>query len=209
MPSSFSAQINTIIHICQKINPKTILDIGKGFGKYGFLLHEYMGIGEDQRIDPNLKLKDQSSISIDCVEVDPDLFLPQLAHFYQKIIEGNILEIYTTLPKYDLILMVDIIEHIPKEPAIKILQHFLTKGSNGLVATPVDFFEQSRNQSEYEHHVSHWTAADFKRLGCVSWHKIDAGAVYLLSSQKLDIRGFGRAAIKRIRRIFRAIRNEF
>lgn len=208
MPSSFSSQINTIIHICQHLHPKSVLDIGKGFGKYGFLLHEYLGVSEDQLIDTHKKLKDQSALQIDCVEVDPDLFLPHLDHFYHKIINGNILEIYPELPAYDLVMMIDIIEQIPKEPAIKILKHFLSLNSNILVATPIEFFEQNRNQSQYEHHVSHWTKADFKSLGFVDWQKIDAGAVYLVSPKKIDIRGFGRSFIKRLRRILRAVVNE-
>lgn len=208
MPSSFSSQINAIIHICQRLQPKTVLDIGKGYGKYGFLLHEYLGVAQDQKIDTYKKLKDQSAIQIDCVEVDPDLFLPHLDHFYHKVIEGNILEIYSGLPAYDLVIMIDIIEHIPKEPALKILKHFLSLKSNILVATPIDFFEQNRNQSEYEHHVSHWAKADFNLLGFVEWQKIDAGAVYLISPKRIDIRGFGRKFIKRLRRIFRAIINE-
>lgn len=208
MPSSFSSQIHCIIHISQRLNPKSVLDIGKGFGKYGFLMHEYLGIAEDQKIDPGKKLKDQSSIQVDCVEVDPDLFLPHLDHFYHNVINGNILDIYSSLPAYNLVLMIDIIEHIPKEPAIQILKYFLSQNANIIVATPVHFFEQNRNQSEFEHHVSHWTVEDFKGLGFVDWQKIDAGAVYLLSPQKMDIRGFGSGIMKKIRRVLRAVRNE-
>jgi 16S rRNA A1518/A1519 N6-dimethyltransferase RsmA/KsgA/DIM1 with predicted DNA glycosylase/AP lyase activity len=36
MPSSHSNQINEIIKIALAVQPQSVLDIGVGFGKYGF-----------------------------------------------------------------------------------------------------------------------------------------------------------------------------
>jgi hypothetical protein len=44
MASSFSAQIPAIVHLLKSLASKSVFDIGKGFGKYGFLIHEYLGI---------------------------------------------------------------------------------------------------------------------------------------------------------------------
>lgn len=209
MASSFLNQVPAIIHLAQKLHPKTILDIGKGFGKYGFLIHEYSGIDNTKRIDPSKSLREQSNVMIDAVEVDADLMLPHLEHLYQKIYFEDILTLYKKLPVYDLILMVDIIEHINKEGTMHLLKHFLAQGSKIIIATPINFFEQELYQSEFEHHVSHWTKNDFKNLGHLNVQYFDAGAVYLLSNEKLDIRGFGNSWIKKIRRIARAVKNEF
>jgi hypothetical protein len=32
------------VYVLGKLNPKTVLDVGKALGKYGFLLHEYVGM---------------------------------------------------------------------------------------------------------------------------------------------------------------------
>ena len=104
--------------------------------------------------------------------------------------------------------MIDIIEHIDKNDALKMLEHFLKKGSNLIIATPIEFFQQELYQSQFENHVSHWTKGDFTKLGYVDYQYYDAGAVYLLSFEKLDIRGFGCSMIKKARRIARALQNE-
>ena len=81
-------------------------------------------------------------------------------------------------------------------------------GSKIIIATPIEFFEQNLYESEFEHHVSHWTKKDFIKLGYLNVQYFDAGAVYLLSNEKIDVRGFGSSWIKKLRRIARAIKNE-
>jgi len=167
-----------------------------------------VGIDNTKRIDPSKSLREQSNVTIDAVEADADLMLPHLDHLYHSIYFEDILTLYKKLPVYDLILMVDIIEHINKEGALQMLSQFLKEGSKIIIATPIHFFEQELYESEYEHHVSHWTEKDFAGLGEVNCQYFDAGAIYLLSNEKLDIRGFGNSWIKKIRRIARAIKNE-
>jgi SAM-dependent methyltransferase len=208
MASSFSAQIPGIIHLISKLQPKKVLDIGKGFGKYGFLIHEYIGIDNSKRVNPELTMAQQSNVVIDCVEVDCDLFLPHILQLYNKIYEGDILEIYQQLPQYDLVLMIDIIEHIPKEGAIRLLKYFLSNNTPIIIATPIEFFEQHLYESEFENHVSHWQVSDFRKIACVDHQYFESGAVYLLSNNKMNYRGFGNSAIKKLRRIARVFRNE-
>lgn len=208
MASSFIEQTPAIINLVEKLKPNKILDIGKGFGKYGFLFHEYIGIDNTKKINPSISLKEQSRIEMDAVEIDPDLMLPHLSHIYNHIYFGDILDIYKQLPIYDLILMIDIIEHINKKGAVNLLQHFLKQGTNIIIATPKDFFEQHLYESEYENHVSHWSVKDFKNLGFLNAQYFDAGVVYLVSVEKLDIRGFGNTFLKKMRRLARALKNE-
>jgi len=208
MASSFSNQIPAIIHLVQKLTPKSVLDIGKGFGKYGFLIHEYVGINNQQRIDPKLSMGEQSQIKIDAVEVDADLLLPHLHQFYRTVFVGDVFKLEEKFANYDLILMIDVIEHLDKEQAIELLKKFLLKKATILIATPLQFFQQDLYESEFEHHISHWKLDDFKKLGNVEYQYFDAGAVYLLSNKKTDIRGFGNSFIKKLRRIARSIKNE-
>lgn len=208
MASSFSAQIPAIIHLLQKLAPKSVLDIGKGFGKYGFLIHEYLGIDNTKRLNPSLSMAQQSAVKIDAVEVDDDLMLPHLNQFYNEAFFGDVFSIYKNLDNYDLILMVDVIEHLEKEKAIELLKYFISKNSKILIATPIHFFQQELYKSDYEHHVSHWAPGDFKKLGYTDYQHFDGGAVYLLSKEETDIIGFGNSAIKKLRRIAKAIRNE-
>jgi len=207
--SSFSSQIPCVVHLLDKLRPQTILDIGKGFGKYGFLVHEYVGIDNQKQLNPELSMSQQSRVCIDCIEVDRDLLLPHLTQFYNNVFVGDVFDIYQTLPRYDLVLMIDVIEHLDKEKAISLLKYYISKRANIIIATPVEFFEQKLYESEYENHISHWRKADFEKIGYLDYQRFDSGMVYLLSGEKREIRGFGKALIKKLRRIARTIRNEF
>ena len=46
MPSSRPNTIPTVIHLVRQIKPKSILDVGVGFGKWGHLFREYTDINE-------------------------------------------------------------------------------------------------------------------------------------------------------------------
>lgn len=208
MASSFSIQIPAIVHLLQQLKPRSVLDIGKGFGKYGFLIHEYVGIDNRKKVNSELSLTDQSNITVDGIEADKDLMLPHLNQIYSQIYFGDVFEIYLGLPVYELILMVDVIEHLDKEKSLPMLKYFLAKNSIILIATPLSFFEQNLYQSEFENHISHWSLKDFRNLGFVEYQYFDGGGIYLLSNKKIEIRGFGNSLIKKARRIARALRNE-
>ena len=208
MASSFSIQIPAIVYLLQQLKPSTVLDIGKGFGKYGFLIHEYAGIDNRERINPALSMAEQSAIKVDAVEADKDLLLPHLNQVYSNIFIGDVFEIYKRLQQYDLILMIDVIEHLDKAKAIELLKYFLAKNSILIIATPLHFFKQELYKSEFEQHISHWKLNDLKSLGRVEYQYFDGGAIYLLSNDKINIRGFGNSLIKKIRRIAKSVRNE-
>jgi 2-polyprenyl-3-methyl-5-hydroxy-6-metoxy-1,4-benzoquinol methylase len=208
MASSFSSQIPTIIYLIQQIKPKSILDIGKGFGKYGFLIHEYIGIDNKKQLNANLTMAQQSRISIDAIEVDTDLLLPHLSHLYNNVLVGDVFDIYPKLDSYDLVLMIDVIEHLDKMKALEMLKYFISTGTDVIVATPIHFFHQNLYESEYENHISHWVIKDFQQIAYVDCQYFDAGAVYFLSPEKKKINGFGNYFFKKLKRIFRSIRNE-
>ena len=50
MPTSYPHQINEIVRLVLAVNPASLLDIGVGFGKYGFLAREYLELfGESEQ----------------------------------------------------------------------------------------------------------------------------------------------------------------
>ena len=208
MASSFSTQIPVIVDLISRIRPASMLDIGKGFGKYAFLTHEYCGIDNTRRPDPTRTLREQSRVAIDEVECNTAYLWPHIDHLYRKVYVGRIESLYRELLGYELVLMCDIIEHLQKPEACDILTHFLGLNSTIIVATPKGFFQQNLYDSPEEQHVSHWTKNDFLRLGYVDYQTVGAGRIYLVSRNKLDVRGFGSGFMKRLRRIARAVVNE-
>jgi len=209
MASSFASQIPIVTFVIAKISPKHILDIGKGFGKYGFLIHEYIGINTSKKPIPNKTLKEQSCVQITAVDINKDYNFIHLDHFYEKVDNVDIITQFSNYTNYDLILMCDVIEHLPKEPALNMLRHFLKQNAKILISTPNKFFNQDLYQSEAEHHISFWQASDFRKLGChVDYQRVNTGTIFLLTTEPINIRGFGRGLLKRLRRVARCLHDE-
>lgn len=203
MASSFAEQIPVVAYVLKQLNPGSVLDIGKGFGKYGFLLHEYVGISQETSPDPNLTLKDQSSVVIDAVEIQPNYMWPHIDQFYRTVYMGDIGNLYPQLRGYDVVLMTDIIEHLERDVALRVIKHFLADGSDIVIATPKKFFHQELFGSEWETHRSVWKPSDFAFAAYRDWQSIGDGRVYLLSATARPLPGFGHSPIQRARRFAR------
>jgi hypothetical protein len=89
MGSSFMSQIPTVLDLLQQIHAKSMFDVGKGFGKYGLLVHEYFGIPTAVRPDPGRMLREQSTVVIDAVESNPFYMWPPWIIFTARSMWGE------------------------------------------------------------------------------------------------------------------------
>ena len=78
MPSSSSDYISAVVNIMRLINPSTMLDIGIGFGKYGFLAREYLELwdGRDKHKREDWKR------TIDGIEAFEEYINPAIEYIY-------------------------------------------------------------------------------------------------------------------------------
>ena len=137
MPSSHWYQLNEIMELILLTQPKSILDVGVGFGKYGFLSREYLEL-----FDGREKFDDWKR-TIDGIEIFENYITSLNKMIYDKIYIGNALEILPTLDKtYDLILLIDIIEHSNYGDGIRLLKMCEQHGKNTIISTPKRFFRQ-------------------------------------------------------------------
>jgi 2-polyprenyl-3-methyl-5-hydroxy-6-metoxy-1,4-benzoquinol methylase len=139
--------------------PKTILDVGCGYGKYGVLLREYL----------------EGDPLIDGVEAWPDYIEKhKLRGIYEELYSCDATDLSKeVLDKYDLVMMGDVIEHIEKEPAIDFLKR--VKGWV-VICTPFDHFHTDEGLPPTEAHVSHWTKKDFENTGRLDRYEVSHGA---------------------------------
>jgi 2-polyprenyl-3-methyl-5-hydroxy-6-metoxy-1,4-benzoquinol methylase len=143
MPTSYKENIPQILDIIEELKPKTILDVGFGRGKYGFLVREYF-----------------HDIEIDGIEIFEPYVTPAHRQTYRDIKISNALESWPI--SYDLILLIDVIEHWPKDKAKRWLSNVVDLGAKVLVSTPChDIPQGAVNGNEWEAHVSHWNINDF------------------------------------------------
>lgn len=125
---------------------------------------------------------------VDAVEAETRYITDRLKAIYDVVLPVNVEDVPTrVLGAYDLILMLDVIEHIQKNDAIRLLSRIKARV---LVSTPEHFF-QNPEAVEYptETHVSHWSLEDFEQIARTqrrSWDGsiVNAGIIGTLGPKK-------------------------
>lgn len=175
MPTSNLSQVQAIMETVTAHNPRSILDIGVGFGKYGFLCREYLDVFSADAIYGKWKRR------IEGVEAFPDYLTPVHGYIYDKVHVGNALDVLPKLAtgEYDLVMIIDVIEHFEFPDAHAILDQCARIGRNVLVSTPRDIGQQDEVFSNpFEVHKAQFTKAHFaSKPNCLfvnDWHSIIA-----------------------------------
>jgi 2-polyprenyl-3-methyl-5-hydroxy-6-metoxy-1,4-benzoquinol methylase len=157
-----------------EINPHSILDIGCGFGKYGVLCREYLEFWGTGR--PHNKIVDYTEFKrrIDCIDAFPHYITSLHKFIYDNIyiedITRSIATIFTTPGRafhYDLVLMIDVIEHMEKLDAKNVIGTIFKNSSTTkiIISTPKGNLPQGAVFSNpYEQHRSSWTVQDLTAL---------------------------------------------
>lgn len=166
MPSSQHFQISKILDLVILINPESILDIGIGFGKYGMLCREYLELWDGRN-----NYKDFTRI-IDGIEAFKDYITPLHGFIYNNIFIGDASELISTLEtEYELVLLIDVLEHFEKEEGAIFIKNILKRNKSLLISVPKLFEKQADSfGNRYEIHRSHWTEnmlREFGKLYCV------------------------------------------
>jgi hypothetical protein len=149
MPTSNLAVAPFVINLVEQVPHERVLDVGPGWGKYATLLREYLN---------------RKPLRIDAVEMHkPYVDAHGLGVLYDDVLVGDVCELPDEkLAEYDLVLMVDVIEHLEHAAAYELLDRI---PGRVVICTPVDFFSNGPGLPDSETHRSHWTAADWRRIG--------------------------------------------
>jgi len=145
MPSSNVNLVPTIVSLIFGCKPRRVLDVGPGRGKYGLLTREYCS---------------QWLERLDACEAWGGYVTPILTAIYDHIRTGDVLGVSANvLADYDLVLMLDVIEHLEKDAGLALLRRCPQRV---IVATPMEFFQNPEADAiPPERHRSLWTKADF------------------------------------------------
>ncbi|UOQ86654.1 glycosyltransferase [Gracilibacillus salinarum] len=156
MPTSFYQAIPEIMDHIIIDAPKSILDIGVGFGKYGVLLREKLDIPQ-QRYS-----KESWTLKLEGIEGFEGYRNPIHDYVYDKIHYGEIGEVMDSLGNYDTIILIDVLEHFEKKEGIKIIQQILEHTNKSLIiSTPLYPDPQgSYLSNSLETHKSKWNIID-------------------------------------------------
>ena len=156
MPTSDPNNIVPILTTIQALQPRSVLDIGCGFGKYGVLLREYLDVW-NERID-----RESWKVQLVGIDAFAQYRNPIWDYVYQKIYVGEAQKILPTLGDFDLVLIADVIEHLEHPEAVELVRICLKKSPVLVISTPRDFYPQhDLRGNPYEMHRNLWRREDF------------------------------------------------
>jgi hypothetical protein len=143
------------------LNPNSILDIGAGFGKYGLLCREYLELWDGRQ------RYDEFTRRIDAVEAFEEYITPVHRFVYNNVYVDDVLNIIDNLElNYELILLIDVLEHFDKEKGALLVRKILTGNGGIIISTPKKFINQiDMFCNKYEMHRSQWTQPELSVFG--------------------------------------------
>jgi hypothetical protein len=173
MPTSFYDHIPTVCSVVSQFAPRSILDVGIGFGKWGHLFREQVDILASDA-DPARYHRENWKGRIDGIEGFAPYVTDMHRFLYDRIHVGNMLDVIKTVDKYDVIFMGDVIEHVEKPAGEQFIRDALARANRALVvSTPAyDIEQHDVCGNPLEDHRSFWTAADFRRIGDVTIRRV-------------------------------------
>ena len=154
MPTSRPYHLTWLCNKIIELQPKSILDIGVGFGSKGMLFREYTDVWSGNMFEHKAR--------IDGVEIF-DKYLGKLQkEIYDNIYVGNIVDIVDTLGEYDLIYMGDVLEHLERFAGEELINKLKKKTKHLIIVTPAKVSHQGDVYGNTnESHVSQWYPVDF------------------------------------------------
>ncbi len=183
MPSSRPELIPFVINLVMQLQPRSILEIGTGFGKYGMLFREYLDIWDMQDVADY----DQSrwKARIEGIEATAEYLTPLHDYIYDKIHRGDASAIIDTLGQYDVIIMGDVLEHFDKQVGAALINKLFAHADKCVVLTfPIDAaVNDDVLGNPHEAHRSAWNRRDFRAFPHVAY-KVFEGREALVTLTK-------------------------
>lgn len=170
MPTSHYVQIPAIISAAIAIAPKSVLEVGIGCGKYGALLREYLTVW-GHYFEPWGSVV----LVIDGIEIHALYSDSPAWACYDNVSIGDALAIVPGLKRrYDMALMVDVLEHFERDPGRKLLHTLLDHADAVLIGVPASFVETVEVwDNPHEIHRCGWTAEDLDGFAVEVLHDDD------------------------------------
>lgn len=100
-----------MIDFLNETRPSSLLDIGLGNGKIGFIARDFLDVmtGERRKFS-----KEDWRTKIDGTELFPQYIQDDQRAIYDEIFIGNAFDVINTLWVYDMIVLNDVLEHFEK-----------------------------------------------------------------------------------------------
>jgi hypothetical protein len=146
------------IELIRQLGPRSVLDIGTGYGRWGILCREFLDVWEGRTYPESWIVR------IDGVEAFPRNISEYHRYFYNSIECAEAASWLDRLQcRYDLAILGDVLEHFEQGVARVVLQRCLTQARYTLLCVPLgrSWPQEARDGNSFESHLSVWQTRDF------------------------------------------------
>jgi hypothetical protein len=162
----------------QRLKPRSILDVGVGFGKWGVVAREYLEAWQGRY------RREDWQVRIEGIEIFDDYRNPIWGAVYDRVHIGDALGLVDRLGHFDVALICDVIEHMDKPTGFQLLHRLLDSCDTVILTTPLSFWpQQEENGNQHEKHVSLWRPEDFEEF---SGRLVELGAAFAAVMHRRD-----------------------
>lgn len=164
MPVSTSVHLSHCLTYIIGLKPQSVLDVGCGFGLWGFLCRMYLDVYQG-RVQPG-----EWTTRIEGLELFEPYIQDHHRSLYSSIRIGDIRDLAADLESYELIIAGDVIEHIEKDEGDEVLDLLYERAGKALLVN-IPLGEGWEHPEEYgnpgELHRSQWEVEDLLRFPSV------------------------------------------
>jgi len=158
MPIGSYAVVPSLTEALLRCQPRSVLDLGIGFGGGGVVVREWLDLG----------IRTWKTYLVG-VEVWADYRNP-VWDLYNVVYVQTIEDFLATNDeKFDAVLFTDVLEHFERDAGHQLLESLKSRvcqGGNLFVATPAQFYPQAAcHGNPWEQHRSLWTAEELEAMG--------------------------------------------
>lgn len=161
MPTSDYRNTVHVLDFIARLDLRSALDVGAGFGRWGFLLRCHMAGGKSLTAEP------AQTLNLEAVEGFAGNINPVYDAVYNRVHQGDARDVLPRLGKYDIVICGDMIEHLDKEDGRKLIEEMKRHATGALiVSVPLGECPQDAiGGNPMEVHRSTWRRADFRGQG--------------------------------------------
>lgn len=181
MPTSDPMHISLICGKLIELRPTSVLDVGIGYGKWGLLVREYVDCWSNHRVSPN-----RWATKLIGVEIFRGYDNPVWNVYSGLIIDdirAAIKSIITSEERFDLVLMIDVLEHLSRDDGLKLLSQLKSIGGN-VIFTYSNCYQKDVGNNKHEDHISTWSVEDFSYLDAKVLAQGDNWGLLILDSSQ-------------------------
>jgi hypothetical protein len=160
MPSSTYEHIKTLAGFLYRTRPESILDVGVGYGKIGFVARDVL----DVMVGKCYRRRDWRT-RIDGIEVFDDYIQEHQQAIYNNLYIGDAFELIDSLGTYDMVILGDVLEHFDKPRSLEFLDKCAAHAQRHIaIFIPLGSrWEQAAVfGNPFEAHRSFWDLGDFE-----------------------------------------------